>query len=187
MAKNITVLGIVPTRTTADLVVADLIRARVPASDVSVLLANEDSTRDIALEHGTKAPEGAVAGGASGGALGGTLGALAGLGLLAIPGAGPFLAAGPILATLSGAAIGAAMGSLAGALVGVGVPEVHATAYEGKVRGGGALLSVHADDATRAETIERILRLHGADDVTRTREAKLPTANPMGTRDVRHP
>ena len=176
MSKNSTVLGIVPNRAVAERVIADLVRAGFPASDVSVLLANDDSTRDIALEHGTKAPVGAVAGGTTGGAVGGTLGVLAGMGLLAIPGVGPFVAAGPIMAALSGAALGAAVGSLTGALVGLGVPEVRAKTYEGKLRTGGALVSVHAEDKVRVEAAQKIFALHRAEDVSTTSESSLPRA-----------
>lgn len=125
-------------------------------SDVSVLYPDDSGTRDFAHEHSTKAPEGATAGAGTGGVLGGALGWLVGAGALAIPGAGPFIAAGPILAALSGAAVGGAMGGVTGALVGMGIPEFEAKRYDGKVRAGNFLISVHtegSDDRSRAKDI----------------------------------
>src|SRR5687768_11506221 len=114
-------------------------------NDVSVLLSDKQGTRDFAHEKNTKAPEGATTGVATGGILGGTIGWLAGIGALAIPGIGPLIAAGPILAALSGAAIGAAVGGISGALVGMGIPEIEAKTYEGKLRSGNVLVAVHTE------------------------------------------
>src|SRR5512138_2666327 len=115
------------------------------SNDISVLFPDKTGTRDFAHEKGTKAPEGAAAGAGTGAALGGAFGWLAGIGALAIPGVGPFVAAGPIAAALSGAAVGGTVGGLAGALVGLGIPEYEARRYEGKVKGGGILISVHTE------------------------------------------
>jgi tetrahydromethanopterin S-methyltransferase subunit C len=141
-----------------------------------VLFPDKQGTRDFAHEKNTKAPEGAVAGVGAGGAIGGTLGLLAGIGALAIPGLGPFIAAGPIMAALSGAAAGAAVGGITGALIGMGIPEVEAKQYEGKIKGGNILISVHAesgDDRTRAK---KILEQSGATDVTSVSEESVPSA-----------
>src|SRR4051812_19354202 len=131
------IIGMVETRDEADRAVEQLQRiADIGVQDISVLLPDQQGTRDFAHEHNTKAPEGAIAGAGAGGALGGVLGVLAGVGALAIPGVGPLIAAGPLLAALSGVAAGAAVGGLTGALIGMGVPEIEAKAYEGKLRGG---------------------------------------------------
>jgi len=138
------VIGIVETRAQAETVVDTLRRSgSIAVRDISVLLPDVQGTHDFAHEHHTKAPEGAAAGAGAGGVLGGTLGLLAGIGALAIPGVGPLIAAGPVLAALSGAAAGAAVGGLTGALIGLGIPELEARAYEGKVRGGNILIAVH--------------------------------------------
>src|SRR6186713_1298898 len=127
--KN-SVVGIVQTQVEAERVVDDLQLAGIIPSQISVLLPDKRGTKDFAHEHNTKAPEGAVAGVGAGGVLGGTLGLLAGIGALAIPGVGPLIAAGPLMATLSGAAAGAAVGGVAGGLIGLGVPEFEAKSYE---------------------------------------------------------
>ncbi|HSQ04693.1 MAG TPA: hypothetical protein VLN59_11685, partial [Burkholderiales bacterium] len=115
--------------------------------DISVLFPDRSGTRDFAYEQHTKAPEGATAGGLVGASTGGVLGWLAGVGTLAIPGIGAFLAAGPVMAALAGAALGGATGGLVGALIGMGIPEFEAKRYEGKLRQGNILISVHAEDA----------------------------------------
>jgi hypothetical protein len=134
-------------------------------NDVSVLLSDRQGTRDFALEKNTKAPEGAATGVATGGLLGGALGWLAGIGAIAIPGIGPIIAAGPIVAALSGAALGAAAGGLTGALIGMGIPEYEAKRYEGKIRSGGILISVHADDADETRRAKDIFEHHHAEDI----------------------
>ena len=134
-------------------------------NDVSVLLSDKQGTRDFAHEKNTKAPEGATTGVATGGILGGAVGWLAGIGAIAIPGIGALIAAGPILAALSGAAIGAAAGGLTGALIGMGIPEYEAKRYEGKVRSGNVLISVHANDGDEARRARAIFEQQNAEDI----------------------
>lgn len=174
MSKNKTVIGILDTEAQADRVVAALQAAGFPANDISVLLPDQRGTKDFAHEHNTKAPEGAVVGAAGGGAVGGAIGLLAGIGALAVPGLGPFIAAGPLMAALSGAAAGAAVGGIAGALVGMGIPELEAKRYEGKIRSGNILLAVHVDDANEAKRAAQILKSENAHDVSSTTEASVP-------------
>jgi hypothetical protein len=152
-------------------VVGDLKAAGFSNNDISVLMPDKSGTRDFAHEQGTKAPEGAVAGAAAGGAIGGTLGWLAGIGSLAIPGVGPFIAAGPIMAALSGAALGAAAGGLTGTLVGLGIPEIQAKQYEGKIKGGNVLISVHSEDSNETKRAKEIFTRSGAEDISTTGEA----------------
>ncbi len=166
------VIGIVATYEQAQKAVGELRTAGFTDDDMSVLFPDKSGTRDFAHEHGTKAPEGAIAGVGAGGAVGGTLGLLAGIGLLAIPGLGPFIAAGPILAALSGAAAGAAVGGITGALVGLGIPEVEAKQYENKVKGGNILMSVHADSTERKDRAKAILAQNHATDICVAAEAK---------------
>jgi uncharacterized membrane protein len=169
------VIGIVETRAQAESVVDTLQRtAGINVNDISVLLPDTQGTRDFAHEHHTKAPEGAATGAGAGGVLGGTLGLLAGIGALAIPGVGPLIAAGPVLAALSGAAAGAAVGGLTGALVGLGIPEVEARAYEGKLRGGNILVAVHTDSRDEQRAAEDVLKSAGAHHVGATTETSLP-------------
>lgn len=134
--------------------------------DISVLLPDVTTSRDFAHEKGSKAPEGAVTGAGTGGLIGGALGLLAGIGALAIPGVGPLIAAGPIMAALSGVAVGAAVGGLAGALVGMGVPEYVAKRYAGKIEEGNILVSVHADDSSQAKMASQVLETAGAHDIS---------------------
>jgi hypothetical protein len=143
------------------------------ANDISVLFPDKTGTKDFAHEHHTKAPEGAAAGAGTGGLLGGALGWLVGIGALAIPGLGPFIAAGPIMAALSGAAAGAALGGIAGALIGLGIPEYEAKRYEGKIKEGHVLISVHTDDRTERSRAKEILERAGAEDVADTSEARV--------------
>ncbi|MDB5213011.1 MAG: hypothetical protein JWO86_938, partial [Myxococcaceae bacterium] len=139
------VLCIVQRQDQAEAIVSQLQNVGFTPNDISVLFPDKQGTKDFAHEHSTKAPEGAVAGAGTGGVLGGTLGLLAGIGALAIPGLGPFIAAGPLMAALSGAAIGAGVGGLTGALIGMGIPEIEARKYEGKVKGGNLLIATHVD------------------------------------------
>lgn len=141
------------------------------SNDISVLFPDKAGTRDFAYEKGTKAPEGAATGAGTGALLGGALGWLAGIGSLAIPGVGPFIAAGPIAAALSGAAIGGAAGGLGGALIGLGIPEYEAKQYEGKVKGGGILLSVHTEDSDEVKRATRIFQDGGAVDISSVGES----------------
>jgi hypothetical protein len=143
------------------------------SGDVSVLFPDKGSSRDFAHERHTKAPEGATAGASTGGVLGGALGWLAGIGSLAIPGLGPFIAAGPIMGALSGAAAGAAVGGIAGALIGMGIPEHEAKLYEGKVRGGNILISVHTEDSTERRRAKEVFERAGAEDVASKQEASV--------------
>jgi len=144
-------------------------------NDVSVLLSDRQGTRDFALQKNTKAPEGAATGVATGGLLGGALGWLAGIGAIAIPGIGPLIAAGPIMAALSGAALGAAAGGLTGALIGMGIPEYEAKRYEGKIRGGAILISVHADDADETRRAKEIFARNHAEDIAAAGEEAVAT------------
>jgi len=171
MAKNTAVFGIYRDRHQAEMAVDALRRAGFRNSDVSALLPDNVGTKDFAHEKNTKLPEGATTGGASGAALGGALGWLAGIGSLAIPGVGPFIAAGPIMAALAGAGVGGAVGGLIGALVGMGIPEYEAKRYEGRVRDGGILLSVHCDSSDWVKRGKAILEETGADDISSAGEA----------------
>lgn len=174
MASNKAIIGLVSSQPQADKIVNELQRAGFSSDDISALFPDKKGTRDFAHEKNTKAPEGAVTGASAGGVVGGTLGLLAGIGALAIPGLGPFIAAGPIMAALSGAAAGATVGGLAGALVGMGIPEVEAKRYEGKVKGGNILLSVHVEDGEERDRAKKILESGGATDVSRTSEKGVP-------------
>lgn len=164
MAKA--VFCIVETETAANAIADDLRAAGFSGNDISALFPDKQGTRDFAHEKNTKAPEGAATGAATGGVLGGALGWLAGIGALAIPGVGPFVAAGPIMAALGGAAIGAATGGIAGTLVGMGIPELEAKQYEAKVRSGNILLSVHTEDANERKRAKEIFERHHAADIS---------------------
>lgn len=154
-------------------IVDGLKAAGFSSGDVSVLFPDKGASRDFAHEQKTKAPEGATAGASTGGVLGGALGWLAGIGTLAIPGLGPFIAAGPIMGALSGAAAGAAVGGVAGALIGMGIPEHEAKLYEGKVRGGNILISVHTEDSAERQRAKEVFESAGADDVSSKQEASV--------------
>jgi len=142
-------------------------------NDVSVLLPDRDGTRDFAHEQHTKAPEGAATGAAAGGVAGGVLGWLVGIGSLAIPGVGPFIAAGPILAALGGVAAGGTIGGMTGALVGMGIPEYEAKQYESKLKGGNILISVHTEDSKERDAAKKIFESAHADDISYTGEARV--------------
>jgi hypothetical protein len=142
-------------------------------NDVSVLLPDREGTRDFAHEQHTKAPEGAATGVAAGGVAGGVLGWLVGIGSLAIPGVGPFIAAGPILAALGGVAAGGTIGGLTGALVGMGIPEYEAKQFEGKLKGGNILISVHTEDSKERDAAKKIFEAAHADDISYTGEARV--------------
>jgi hypothetical protein len=165
------VIGIVHTQVEAENLVSALRSSAFIENDISVLFPDKEGTKDFAHNNSTKAPEGAVAGATTGGAIGGALGLLAGIGVLAVPGVGPLIAAGPIMAALSGAAVGATAGGLTGALIGMGIPEYEAKMYEGKVRDGNILLAVHChtnDDVKRAEDL---FKANKASDIHRVGEA----------------
>ncbi len=168
------VIGLVDTQAAAESVVASLHAEGFTTNDISVLFPDKRGTRDFAHENNTKAPEGAVAGASAGGIVGGTLGLLAGIGALAIPGVGPLIAAGPIMAALSGIAAGATVGGLTGALVGMGIPEIEAKHYDGKVRGGNVLIAVHTEDGEMQKRAERVFKNANAHDVSSTTEASAP-------------
>jgi len=155
----------------AERVLNDLKTAGFSSMDISVLVPDTAGTRDLGHEQHTKAPEGAATGGSTGGILGGALGWLAGIGALAIPGLGPFIAAGPIMAALSGAAVGGAVGGATGALIGMGIPEYEARRYEGKLREGNILISVHTEDRDERKLAREIFERAGAQDVSATAEA----------------
>ena len=165
---------IVDSRILAENVVSQVLAAGFSNNDVSVLFPNRQGTNDFAHEHHTKAPEGAAAGVGTGGIVGGTLGLLAGIGALAIPGLGPFIAAGPIVAVLSGAAAGATVGGVTGALIGLGVPEMEAKFYEGKIKGGNLLISVHAETSDELKAVEQIFKDAKVQDICSTNEATVP-------------
>src|SRR6187397_3088408 len=162
MSKNKSVVGIVDDEARAESMVVALQSAGFSRNDISVLFPDKRGSKDFAHEHNTKAPEGAAAGASAGGLLGGALGWLAGIGALAIPGVGPLIAAGPIMGLLSGAAVGAATGGVTGALVGYGMPEIEAKRYEGKVKGGNIVLSVHTDNGDEVSRAKEIMKRHNA-------------------------
>src|SRR5579872_1465881 len=169
--KNTAVFGIYQDRTTVEYAVDMLKQAGFRNTDISVLFPYNEGTKDFAAEKNTKAPEGTAAGAGTGAVVGGTLGWLAGIGALAIPGLGPFIAAGPIMAALAGVGVGGAIGGIAGALIGMGIPEYEAKRYEGRVREGGILLSVHSDNSEWTKRAKIILEQTGAQDISSTGEA----------------
>jgi len=171
MAKNTAVYGIFRTREQAENAVDRLVAEGFRTEDISVLLPENVGTKDFAHEKNTKAPEGTTTGATAGGVVGGTLGLLAGIGALAIPGLGPFIAAGPIMATLAGVGAGGVVGGLVGALVGMGIPEYEAKRYEGRVKEGGILMSVHSDNSDWTKKAKEILERAGAEDISSTGEA----------------
>jgi hypothetical protein len=170
--KKVAVFGIYSTRAAVEIATDSLVNAGYPASDISVLLPESlGGPKEMGTEKATKAPEGTAAGATTGGLIGGTLGVLAGVGLLAIPGLGPFIAAGPIMAGLAGLGVGGAVGGVTGALIGMGIPEFEAKRYEGRLQKGGILLSVHCDTSEEIKRAKDILERTGAEDVTSTGEA----------------
>jgi hypothetical protein len=182
--KNTAVFGIYNSVGMAERAVDTLMRAGYPSGAISVLLPDDQSTRDFAHKKDTKAPEGTTTGAVSGGVIGGTLGILAGVGAIAIPGLGPFIAAGPIMAGLAGLGAGGALGGLIGALVGMGIPEYEAKRYEGRVKNGGVLLSVHCDTSDQIKRAKELLKDTGAEDISSAGEesgVKTSTATPTTT------
>src|ERR1700746_363312 len=173
MSKT-SVLGIVKTHSQAEKIVEDLQEAGFPASEISVLLPDNEGKHDIGHVNATKAPEGATTGAATGGATGGVLGLLAGIGALAIPGLGPFIAAGPIMAALSGAAVGAATGGVVGGLIGLGIPEIEAKRYEEKLKKGNYLIAVPTDENEDVYRAKDIFKTAGAQDISTVSEASAP-------------
>ena len=186
--KNTSVYGIYPNELTVENGVDALRQAGFRSTDISVLFPDNRGTKDFAHEKNTKAPEGAATGAGSGMVIGGALGWLAGIGALAIPGLGPFIAAGPIMGLLGGMGAGGAIGGIAGALIGMGIPEYEAKRYEGRIREGGVLLSVHCDESDWVKRAKDILEQTGAKDISSSGEASADyakTDRPMPRSTVR--
>jgi hypothetical protein len=174
--SNKSVFCIASSQSQVERIANQLKGAGFSGNDISVLFPDKTGTRDFAHEQHTKAPEGAATGAGTGGLLGGGLGWMVGIGALAIPGVGPFIAAGPIMAALAGAAVGAAAGGLTGALVGLGIPEYEAKQYEGKINEGNILISVHAEDSNDVTKATEIFGREGAHDISYTGEASVKSS-----------
>ena len=172
MAKA--VFGLVDREGQAEGIVNGLKAAGFSNNDISVLFPDKSGSRDFAHEQHTKAPEGAAAGAGTGGVVGGVFGWLVGIGSLAIPGVGPFIAAGPIMAALAGAGVGAAVGGLSGALIGLGIPEYEAKQYEGKIKEGNILISVHSENSDEVQRAKDIFKHAGAHDISSSAEESVP-------------
>jgi hypothetical protein len=172
MAKSVFCLA--DNEAQAERIVDSLKAANFSNDDISALFPDKSGTKDFAHEQHTKAPEGAATGAGTGGVLGGALGWLVGIGALAIPGVGPFIAAGPIMAALAGAGVGAAVGGLTGALVGMGIPEYEAKRYEGKIKEGNILISVHSENSDEIKRAKEIFERAGAHDISYTEEKGVP-------------
>ena len=173
MAKNKSVFGIYTSRSAVESALTHLRDAGFASADVSLLLPENLGPKELATEKATKAPEGTVAGASSGAVIGGALGWLAGIGALAIPGLGPFIAAGPIMAALAGIGVGGAVAGFTGALVGLGIPEYEAKRYEGRLQKGGTLVSVHCDTSEEIDRAKDVLKRTGAEDVSSTSESSV--------------
>jgi hypothetical protein len=173
--KNTAAFAIFPSRAQAEAAVNELTAAGFSSQDVSVLMADKAGTKEFATEKNTKAPEGTTTGASVGGLTGGTLGLLAGIGAIAIPGVGPLIAAGPIMATLAGVGVGGAIGGIVGALIGMGIPEYEAKRYEGRVKEGGVLASVHCDSSEEVSRAKDILKRAGGEDVASAGEKSVST------------
>jgi hypothetical protein len=172
-SKNKAVFGIYKNSAHAESAVDRLSAEGFSNDAISVLLPDVQSSKDFAHEKSTKAPEGTTTGVAAGGAVGGTLGLLAGIGALAIPGVGPLIAAGPIMGALAGLGVGGAVGGIIGALVGMGIPEYEAKRYEGRVKDGGVLLSVHCDTSDQVSKAKDLLKQTGAEDISSSGEVSV--------------
>jgi hypothetical protein len=177
VAKNKSVLGIYATRTGVETGISGLREAGFPNTDVSVLLPENLGPKELATDKATKAPEGAATGAGSGAVIGGALGWLVGIGALAIPGLGPFIAAGPIMAALAGVGVGGAVGGFTGALVGLGIPEYEAKRYQGRLEKGGILVSVHCETSDEIDRAKRVLERTGAEDVSTAAESSAKGAS----------
>ena len=172
--KKVAVFGIYSTRAAVENATDSLVKEGFPTSDISVLLPESlGGPKEMGTEKATKAPEGAAAGVTTGGVIGGTLGLLAGVGLLAIPGLGPFIAAGPIMAGLAGLGVGGAVGGVTGALIGMGIPEFEAKRYEGRLQKGGILLSVHCDTSDEIKRAKEVMERTAGEDISSTGEASV--------------
>src|SRR3984893_10710048 len=174
---NKAVFGLYTTRRQVENAIDALKAQGFRNTDISVLLPENVGTKDFAHEKGTKAPEGIATGATSGAVIGGALGWLAGIGALAIPGVGPLIAAGPIIGALTGVGVGGTVGGIAGALIGLGIPEYEAKRYEGRIKSGNILLSVHTDDSQWSDKARQILKNTGAEDISSSSEAKGDYAN----------
>ena len=175
--KKVAVLGIYPTRSSVENAADALVNAGFASSDISVLMPeNLGGPKEMGTEKATKAPEGTTAGVTAGGVIGGTLGVLAGVGLLAIPGLGPFIAAGPIMAGLAGLGVGSAVGGVTGALIGMGIPEYEAKRYEGRLQKGGILLSVHCATSDEIKRAKEVIERTGGEDISSTGESSVTSA-----------
>ena len=172
MSNNLAAYGIFRDRNHVEEGLAKIRDCGFRSSDVSILFPENVGNKDLGVENATKSPEGAATGGTAGAVAGGVLGWLAGLGMLAIPGVGPFVAAGPILSTLAGMGAGAAVGGLSGALIGLGVPEYEAVRYEGRMRNGGILVSIHCDNSDWEKRARRTLESAGAEDISSAGEVE---------------
>src|SRR5713101_8773419 len=168
---NTAVFGIYSTKAGIETAVIALQAAGFRSADISALLPGPMGSQELVTEKTTKAPEGALTGAGSGAVIGGALGWLVGIGALAIPGLGPFIAAGPIAAALAGVGAGGVVGGIAGALIGIGIPEYEAKRYEGRIKSGGILLSVHADDSKWVSKAKDVLKRTGAEDMASSGEA----------------
>ena len=184
--KNTAAFGIFASRTAAEAAVDQLQAAGFSHDDVSVLMADQKSSKEFASEKNTKAPEGTTAGVLGGGTVGGTLGLLAGLGALAIPGVGPLIAAGPIMGALAGLGIGGAVGGLVGALIGMGIPEYEAKRYEGRMNDGGVLVSVHCESSEEISRAKDVLKASGGDDIASSGEKAVSSHTESQTEAVEH-
>jgi hypothetical protein len=188
MGKNVAVFGLYPTQRAVEDAIIALREAGFRPTDISLLAADNLGNKDLAHEKATKAPEGASAGAGTGAVVGGALGWLAGIGALAIPGVGPLIAAGPIVAALAGAGLGGTVGGLSGALIGLGFPEYEAKRYEGRINKGAFLLSVHSDNSEWTKRAKDILAGTGAEEIASTGETKgdfQNTDRPMARSQVR--
>jgi hypothetical protein len=179
--KKVGVFGIYSTRSAVENAADSLINAGFPATDISVLLPEAlGGAKEMGTEKATKAPEGTAVGVTAGGVIGGTLGILAGVGLLAIPGLGPFIAAGPIMAGLAGLGVGGTVGGVTGALIGAGIPEFEAKRYEGRLQKGGILLSVHCNTSDEIKRAKQVMEATRAEDVSSTSESSANVAKAGG-------
>lgn len=188
MAKNKSVFGVYNSRVATENGLTALQNAGFTSSDVSILLPENLGPRELVTQKETKAPEGTATGAGSGAVIGGALGWLVGIGALAIPGLGPFIAAGPIMAALAGIGAGGVVGGIVGGLVGLGIPEYEAKRYETRLRKGGILLSVHCDTSEEIKRAKHLLEQTGAEDIASSGEssAQVPAegtkAQPVVTR-----
>ena len=176
MAKNKSVLGIYGSRSAVEAALTHLRDAGFASSAVSILLPENLGPKELITTKATKAPEGTAAGAGSGAVIGGALGWLVGIGALAIPGLGPFIAAGPIMAALAGVGVGGAVGGFTGALVGLGIPEYEAKRYEGRLQKGGILISVHCETSEEIDRVKDLLQRTGAEDISTTSESSVGRA-----------